>query len=151
LLLGGWRLWELIMAIYEWLCDDCEIFWDREYPLAKNPERTRCPECKKLCDRLWGAPPPVHFKGSGWTSGPQGFNKTGGSDEVNLKLQEGCKDRMKTGWQHYSHYSPPKTLTDQARKLTDKEVSEKKEKTKKWLGAAYNNAKISPHIKHKPQ
>jgi putative FmdB family regulatory protein len=139
------------MAIYEWVCEECNIFWDREYPLAKNPERTRCPQCKKLSNRLWGAPPPVHFKGGGWTSGPQGFNKIGGSDEVNLKLQEGSKKRMATGWQHYAKYSPPQKLLDEARKLSDREVSEKLALSKKLSAHNYDKAKIDPTIKYKPQ
>ena len=41
------------MPIYSWKCNDCEISWDREYDIGKAPDRTRCPECKKLCDRDW--------------------------------------------------------------------------------------------------
>ena len=134
------------MAFYEWVCDKCKIFWEREYPLAKNPERTRCPQCKKLSDRLWGAPPPVHFKGTGWTSGPQGFNKKGGSDEVNLKLQEGCKERMSTGWQQYARFTPPQKLLDKARKLTDGEVAHKLDASKKVSAHNYDKAGIDGDV-----
>jgi predicted nucleic acid-binding Zn ribbon protein len=41
------------MAIYEWVCRDCSIYWDREYALGKAPSRTKCPECGKLCSRYW--------------------------------------------------------------------------------------------------
>ena len=139
------------MAYYEWICEECKIYWDREYPLAKNPNRTRCPECKKLCDRLWGAPPPVHFKGGGWTSGPQGYNKIGGSDEVNLILQNQSKRRMETGWQHYASYTPKQALLDQSRKLSEKEVAEKIAHSKKVMGEAYDKAGIDPHKQYKPQ
>ena len=54
------------MVTYEWKCDDCEIAWERDYPIAKHPKKTKCPKCKKLSERTWYATP-VHFKGTGWT------------------------------------------------------------------------------------
>jgi hypothetical protein len=41
------------MAMYEWVCRDCNIWWDRECDLGKAPKRTKCPECGKLCSRYW--------------------------------------------------------------------------------------------------
>jgi len=41
------------MAIFEWVCKDCNVFWDRDCPIGKAPSRTRCPQCKKLCEKFW--------------------------------------------------------------------------------------------------
>ena len=41
------------MAIFEWVCKDCNVFWDRDCPIGKAPSRTRCPHCKKLCEKFW--------------------------------------------------------------------------------------------------
>jgi len=141
------------MAYYEWKCDACSIYWEREYPFAKAPKRTKCPECKKLSERFWDKPPPVRFKGAGWTgvNSVTGFNKTGGSDEVNKKLQQSCKDRMDTGWQHYAKYTPPKNFLDKARRLSDREVGEKLEASKRLSAHVYDKAKIDPAKKYKPQ
>lgn len=50
------------MAIYEFICHDCEVIWEREAPMSKAPSRSRCPECKKLKNRHWGEVP-VMFNG----------------------------------------------------------------------------------------
>ena len=42
------------MAIFEWSCSECNIYWDRECPVGKAPDRTKCPECKKLSSRYYG-------------------------------------------------------------------------------------------------
>jgi hypothetical protein len=41
------------MACYEWVCKDCQIYWDRELPLGTAPKRTKCPKCGKLSNRYW--------------------------------------------------------------------------------------------------
>lgn len=41
------------MAIFEWVCRDCNIWWDREYAPGKAPDRTRCPKCSTLSPRYW--------------------------------------------------------------------------------------------------
>ena len=139
------------MANYIWQCHDCKLYWDRDYPVATNPCRTKCPQCRKLCDRKY-TPVPVHFKGAGW-DGPTGFNQTGGSDEINKKLQEGCKERMKSGWQQYARYEPSEGYLEdrKARKLTDREVQAKKDASKKLSTHTYNKAGIDPTKKYKPQ
>ncbi len=50
------------MAIYEFICHDCEVIWEREAAMSKAPSRSRCPECKKLSNRHWGDVP-VMFNG----------------------------------------------------------------------------------------
>jgi len=141
------------MATYEWVCAECKIFWDREYKMGTAPDRTRCPECKKLSHRKWDVAPPVHFKGAGWTGVNKrtGFNKTGGSDEVNLKLQDGCNERMESGWQHYAKYTPPQEVLDKARKLDPRESKQKMDSARKIMDETYNKAGIDPTKIYKPQ
>ena len=50
------------MAIYEFICHDCQVIWEREAAMSKAPSRSRCPECKKLSNRHWGDVP-VMFNG----------------------------------------------------------------------------------------
>tara|TARA_R110002074_G_scaffold233764_2_gene405429 strand:- start:499 stop:927 length:429 start_codon:yes stop_codon:yes gene_type:complete len=142
------------MAYYEYACHSCELLVEKEYDFAKNPSRIKCPECGKKIEQNWaGRDIPVHFKGAGWTgkNSSTGFNKTGGSDEINLKLQEETKERMKTGYQQYARYTPPQEVYDKARKLTDQEVVQKKDAARKISDQVYDNAKINPYTKYKPQ
>jgi len=129
------------MANYIWQCHDCKIYWDREYALAKNPHRTKCPECRKLCERLYN-PTPVHFKGAGWTgvNSATGFNKQGGSDEINKKLQGECEERMKSGYQHYARYTPKQGWLDQnvTKQFTEREARERMESTRKMTNSLYD-------------
>ena len=140
------------MAVYSWQCHECKIMWERSYPLAKNPARTRCPQCKKLSERIWN-PTPVHFKGAGWTgkNSVTGLNKKGGSDEINLKLQKGCKKRMESGWQHYAKYTPSKEWVDShiIRERSPTEAREKMKAAKKMSDMVYDKAGIDRNAVHK--
>jgi predicted nucleic acid-binding Zn ribbon protein len=151
---SGWGVWRITMVKYIWQCHKCELYWERDYPLAKNPDRTKCPECKKLCERRY-TDTPVHFKGAGWTgiNSITGFNKTGGSDEINKNLQEQCKERMKTGYQHYARYTPSKGYLEMtnARPLNDRELAERLALSKKVSAENYDKAGIDPYKKYKPQ
>ena len=130
------------MANYIWQCHDCKLYWDRDYPVATNPRRTKCPECKKLCERKY-TPTPIHFKGEGW-DGPTGLKQRGGSDEVNKMLQEGCKSRMKEGWQAYAKYEPSEGWLDThvTKKRTEKEAIEKFKAHQKIANQTYDKAGI---------
>ena len=142
------------MAYYEYACHKCKLLIEKDYPFGKNKSKIKCPQCKKMCEQNWaGRKIPIHFKGAGWTgvNSRTGFNKTGGSDEVNKRLQEGCKDRMDTGWQHYSKFTPPQELLDRARKLTPQEVQQKLDASRKVSDQVYDNAGIDPYKKIKPQ
>ena len=142
------------MPTFEWICHECKVFWEKEYSIGKAPARTKCPECKKLSEQFWaGRDIPVHFKGAGWTgkNSATGYNKKGGSDEINQMLQEKTKKRMESGWQQYASYTPPQEVYDRARKLSDKEVKQKVEAAKEISDHVYNKANINPHNKYKPQ
>lgn len=134
------------MAIYEWKCDECKLFWEREYPFAKNPRRTRCPECNKLSERYFSKAPAVHFKGGGWmTKG--GGELAGSSDDLNKAMQEGCNNRMEKGFRAYAKYTPKKAWMDaqHPRKLSPKETSQKIDAARKQAAHAYDKAGIDPY------
>ena len=122
------------MSIYEYSCRKCMLIMEHEFPFGEAAETVNCPQCNADIEQHWaGRKVPVQFKGAGWTGQNKktGRNMKGGSDEINLNLQEGCKERMKTGWQHYSRMTPPKELTDKARKLSSAELEDRLKLSKK--------------------
>jgi putative FmdB family regulatory protein len=142
------------MAYYDYACHSCELLVEREYDFAKNPSKIKCPECGKKIEQNWaGRDIPVHFKGAGWTgvNDRTGYNKTGGSDEVNLKLQDQSKDRMAGGWKQYAKYTPPDKLLKESKKLSDQEVAEKLDSSRKLSDITYDKAGINPYKKYKGQ
>jgi predicted nucleic acid-binding Zn ribbon protein len=92
--------------IFEYVCHECELIWQRECRVGKAPGRTRCPECKKLSERFFGSMPAVHFKGTDfWTVRNQIRKSRLNKQDIN-EFYEGAnkasEKRMGTGWQHYS-------------------------------------------------
>lgn len=91
------------MPIYEWICPECEIWWDKEYKMGKAPDRTRCPKCKKLSSRYWqNNIPAVHFNVIGFPDRDRKLAKTGGhvsgdSDEVCKELIQDSKNAIEHG------------------------------------------------------
>ena len=88
------------MANYEYVCHECFLLLPKEFPFGKPKKKVECPECGKMCEQNWaGRDIPVHFKGAGWTgkNSSTGFNKAGGSDEVNRQLQDNSKLRSLAG------------------------------------------------------
>ena len=144
------------MASYQYVCHDCKLMWDKEYKLAKNPSRTRCPECKTLCEQNWNKSIPVHFKGgvgSGWTT-KGGGELMGSSDEMNRAMQDGIKKRISKGFEDYKVYSPSKGYVDSigARRMSDEEVKKKLVASKKASAENYNKIGIDPYKQnYKPQ
>lgn len=138
------------MALYDFICHDCELLFSKEYPMSKAPSRGKCPSCNKLRERHW-SDVPVHFNGGGYYSTRNG--KAGHSDEVNKELQESTKRRMKSGWQHYAKYTPSQGYLDSvgARKLTEREVQKGIEGTRQMSKQFYDKAKIDPSKINKPQ
>ena len=71
------------MAIMEWACQDCNIYWERECPVGKAPDRTRCPKCGKLCERYFGN---------------QGLNVKWGDDKDFQTVRSRHKKVAEKGW-----------------------------------------------------
>jgi putative FmdB family regulatory protein len=83
------------MAIYEFICHDCEVIWEREAPMSKAPSRSRCPECKKLKNRHWGEVP-VMFNGSDYYTNKRKMHNTVYHDKAKAKqVQETLLDAAK--------------------------------------------------------
>ena len=50
------------MPIYDFVCHDCKMYFEKEYSMKNAPSRSRCPECNKLSNRDY-QDIAVHFKG----------------------------------------------------------------------------------------
>jgi len=144
------------MSIYEYACHECQIIWECDFPFAKQEKTTPCPKCEAACGQNWSNREiPVHFKGAGWTgvNKATGLNKTGGSDEINLRLQDQVKDRIAGGWKNYSRYEPSEGYIKEtnARKLNNDEITQKLDASKKLSAEVYDKAGIDPTNKYKGQ
>ena len=142
------------MAAYEFVCWDCGVLYEVEFDFGKCPRTIDCDDCSKDIEQRWASREiPIHFKGTGWTgkNSRTGLNKIGGSDEVNLQLQEKAKKRMEEGWRSYSAYSPKEKEMEKARKLTPDETAAKIKAAKEIGTRAYDNAGIDPTKLNKPQ
>jgi predicted nucleic acid-binding Zn ribbon protein len=149
------------MPTYEWICRECKIYWDRECRLGKAPDRTRCPECKKLSSRYWQQQGvAISFKDDG--CGNSGSNA---SDFHTVKrryekhAEDGYDQNSATKWIKRQIEASRNSQDDEtyryksaninyekfveegkARRLNDKEALEKKERAKKLTIEAYDRA-----------
>lgn len=149
------------MPKFEWICRDCDIFWDRECAVGKAPARTKCPECGKLCDKFWqNQNVGVSFGDDGAGNrgnnamdfhtvrqrykrhAEKGFDKDSANRFLNKSIRE-TKERMADESGRYRRYDInwEKMAQDgKARKLSDKETLEKRETNKKLTADAVENA-----------
>jgi putative FmdB family regulatory protein len=123
------------MPMYDFICHDCKVFFEKKYPMVKAPGRSKCPECGKLANRDY-QDIAVHFIGECHTNkrniersktnqfelkrlGDTLINKTKESLDIaktqdfysNMQPSEHFKD-------HYSDYT--------FKKLNAKEMDERK-------------------------
>ena len=154
------------MPRYEWICRECNAYWDRDCKIGKAPDRTRCPECKKLCNRYWqNANIGISFKDDGCgnknsTAGDfhtvkqryRKFNKEGyDQDSANTFLHRSIRQSKERQNDENARYKPvylrPDRLveTGEARRLSDKETSNKLERARKLTEHTYDKAKIDPN------
>jgi len=149
------------MPTYEWVCRECKIFWDRECSLGKAPDRTRCPECKKLSSRYWQQQGvAISFKddgdgnrGSGAGDfhtvkrryekhAEEGYDQDSANKflrrqiEASRSAQDDESFRYKSANIDYEKFAKE----GKARKLNDKETAEKMERCKKLTSEAYDRA-----------
>ena len=140
------------MAIFEWVCQDCNIYWERDLPVGKAPDRTRCPKCNKLSERYyanqgvnvkWGDDKDFQTVRSRYKKhAEKGYDKTAGDRFLNRSIKE-TKDAMNDESFRYrpAHLKYDKIAEDgMARKLSDKETSEKIERAGKLTQQAYDVA-----------
>ena len=140
------------MATYSWKCDDCEISWDRECDFGKAPDRTRCPECNKLCDRdyqaqnvsvSFGDDKDFHTVRQRYKRhAEKGYDKTAGDRFLHRSIQE-TKDAMNDESFRYKAANIDWEKFGKARglkKVSEKEARQKMENAKKLTAEAYDRA-----------
>ena len=145
--------------LYVYECDDCEISWEIQASIKKCPKRKKCPSCGKLRNKTITGGCGVIFKGYGWdtnTTRDTKYAKKGMSkDEADEFLNDSIKyskERIKTGGQNYSRWTPNiDRMVDsgQATKVSDTRAAEKKEISKKLTEHAYNKLNLRPGWKDK--
>jgi phage FluMu protein Com len=150
------------MAIFEWVCTECNIFWDRDCSLGNAPARTKCPKCKKLSDRYWqNANVGISFKddGTGNQNNPgvqdfhtvrrryqkhfeHGYDKQSANKFLHksIKQTKNAMDneefRYKSANVDWSKFAESRGL----RKVSEKEAKDKQERSRVLTGEAYDRA-----------
>lgn len=140
------------MAIFEWICQDCNVYWERDLPVGKAPDRSRCPKCKKLSERYyanqniqhsWGEDKDFHTVRQRFKKhAEKGWDKTAadrwleGSIEASKNSMDDERFRYKPAFIDYEKLA----RDGKARKLSDKETSEKIERAGKLTQQAYDIA-----------
>jgi len=80
------------MAIFEWICRDCMIYWDRDCPVGKAPKKTKCPKCTKLSGKYYqNSGMAISFKDDGCGNA----NGTGGAMDFHTVKQRYRKHAKK--------------------------------------------------------
>jgi putative FmdB family regulatory protein len=41
------------MPIYQYNCEDCLIIWEKECPIGKAPKKVKCKSCSSRCERFF--------------------------------------------------------------------------------------------------
>jgi len=134
------------MAIYEFICHDCSVIWEREAPMSKAPSRSRCPECKKLSNRHWGEVP-VMFNGNDYYTNKRKQHKLVYEDKVKGKevmenLLDATKKMSETKITPYSKYSLTEKGFDALgpRKMNADEKKKAQESSDEIKASVYNNS-----------
>jgi len=140
------------MAIFEWVCQECNIYWERDLPVGKAPDRTRCPKCNKLSERYyanqgvnvkWGDDKDFHTVRSRYKRhAEKGYDKTAGDKFLNRSIEETKKTMNDDNFRYRPAYLKYDKIAEDgmARKLSDKETSEKIERAGKLTRQAYDVA-----------
>jgi rubrerythrin len=149
------------MTLYEWVCRECDTFWDRDCPMGKAPNRTKCPVCKKLCGRYYeNANVGVSFKDDGQGNGGKGasdfytvrrryqkhIEKGFDKDSANRFLRNSIETTKKCMTDESYRYKPVDINYEKfasegkAKKLSSSQIATKVESAKKLTQDAYDRA-----------
>ena len=135
--------------IYEFVCEDCELIWQKEAPMAEAPKRSKCPECKKFKPKLIHSPV-FHLKGDGFHATKNAYkNSRKNIDDINEfynTATKNSKKRMKTGWQNYSRMDIDHQYFEDSgryKKLTEKQIEARKHSTEE-IGPKLRNKHTKP-------
>ncbi len=149
------------MAIYEWICKECNIWWDRECDLGKAPKKTKCPQCGKLSNRYWQQQNVgVSFKDDGMGNkdsgamdfhtvkrryeklAEEGYDKTAGDNflrreiKASQKAQDDENYRYKPAVINWDKFAESRGLEKVGQKATEKKL----ESSRKMTALTYDNA-----------
>ena len=140
------------MAIFEWVCQECKIYWERDLPVGKAPDRTRCPKCNKLSERYyvnqgvnvkWGDDKDFHtVRSRHKRHAEKGYDKTAGDRWLNRSIKD-TKDAMNDESYRYKpmNFNYEKMAEDGLVQGTSaKRAEEKKELSKKFTEQSYDIA-----------
>jgi putative FmdB family regulatory protein len=134
------------MAIYEFICHNCEVIWEREAPMSKAPSRSRCPECKKLSNRHWGEVP-VMFNGSDYYTNKRKqhnlvYNDKAKGKEIAENLLDASKRMAETKTSPYASYTLSKEGFESLNPKRRNEGEKKKaqEARDELKASVYNNS-----------
>ena len=140
------------MAIYEWICRECDIFWERDCALGKAPSRTRCPKCNKLSDRFYdnqnvgvafGLDADFHtVRSRAKKIAEKGYDKTAADRWLNNQIEH-TKNAMNDESFRYKSANIDWDKLANARglrKVGETEAKNKMERAKKLTGEAYDRA-----------
>jgi len=134
------------MAIYEFICHDCEVIWEREAAMSKAPSRSRCPECKKLSNRHWGEVP-VMFNGDGYYTNTRKqhnlvYNDRAKSKEIQENLLDATKRMSEDATSPYANYKPTEAgmIAHGARRKTEEDRKMSQNTGLEIKKSVYNNS-----------
>jgi len=134
------------MAIYEFICHDCEVIWEREAAMSKAPSRSRCPECNKLKNRHWGDVP-VMFNGKDYYTNKRKNHKLVYEDkakgkEIAENLLDASKRMAETKQSPYANYTLSKKGFESLnpKRRNEQERQEAQKARDEVTASVYNNS-----------
>lgn len=134
------------MAIYEFICHDCQVIWEREAAMSKAPSRSRCPECKKLSNRHWGDVP-IMFNAKGfYTNTRKNHNLVHHDKEKAKQVHETLLDATKKMAEEkktpYSNYTMTKEAFEdmKPRRKSQEQLENDKKVGEELKASLYNNS-----------
>jgi hypothetical protein len=140
------------MAIFNWVCRECSIYWDRECDLGKAPDRTRCPKCKKLSHRYYEAmnigvsfndDKDFHTVRRRYQKhAEKGYDKDSANRFLKRQIEASRNAQDDESFRYKSANINYEKLAQDglAKKLNDKESSAKMERARKLTADAYDRA-----------
>jgi len=124
------------MAVFEYACAKCTLYWEREARVGKAPKWTKCPECGKRGKRHFSSAPNIQFRGKNlyeFTTNRtrlQKFARDGWDKDTADRYYNEHMDESKRAMQEqgkvYTRYEPnleKLTKSRDIRKLSPEELS----------------------------
>lgn len=123
------------MPMYDFICHECKVLFEKKYSMVKAPSKSKCPECGKLSNRDYQEIA-VHFKGNCHTNSR--LIEKSRTNQFELKrLGQTLVDKTKeslddtTTEQFYSKMVPSENFKDHYsdytyKKLNAREMDERK-------------------------